>query len=411
MTDAAAQSGRSSAPRELDPSGSIPNPLRTVGVAYIVASGWFIASGAATLREYDYLLTQIARLFAGKMGATDAPLRALLVLLSAVALVLLGFRLLVVGLRWRRRLHLPAEGPAALARSEVVAALRHHTLPAYESGPTESDSLLQRWLTDERGAMTRWRRELLGRGVRIMVWSCVLVLAISALWLLTRFLAPEDWLGPFPTSFVVLLPFISATWVILAFLVIPAERLRVESMELVLPARVEVIRGDAEEAILESRPRLLDYSSGLTNMLGLTGVAVQCLTPVCWDLSHIGYPLLATSILRHTGAIVGGVVFYHLGRWIVRAAAELSRYFRYDSTVVVIDGVGDEIVARAAAIRTEGRALTGPRHVIAAVGSAYVRESALALLAAEGRAFTREDDTRWRRPVPPSALADRPTRA
>lgn len=405
MSDTAPRSG-SPTPREFDPPASIPNPLRATGFARIVAGGWFIASGAGTLREYDYLLPQIRRLFAGEMGGTDVPVRSLLTLVTAVLLVLLGLRLLLVGFRWTQRLRLPTDGPAPVERGDVVAALRHQRLPAYAAGLTEPDFPLRRWLTDELAGMTRWRRDLIGRGARLALRACVFASVVAVVCLVIDTLRPSNVLGPFPTSFVVVLPFVSVVWVILALSVITTERLRAESMGLPLAVRAEALRGDAEALILENRPRLLDHTGGWINLLGLSGVAVQCLTIVWWKLSPIGYPLLTTSIIRHMGAIAGGVLFFLLGRWMVNAASNLSQAFRYDSIVVLVDGVEDEMSAHAAAIRTEARSLTGTRRVIAAVGAAYVREPALALLAVEERAYLNQDATRWQRPTPSRMLAD-----
>jgi hypothetical protein len=54
--------------------------------------------------------------------------------------------------------------------------------------------------------------------------------------------------------------------------------------------------------------------------------------------------------------------------------------FRYESMLVLIDATAHPIIARAAAVRTESLGLNGPRHLVAAVGGSYVRESAPALI-------------------------------
>jgi hypothetical protein len=99
-----------------------------------------------------------------------------------------------------------------------------------------------------------------------------------------------------------------------------------------------------------------------------------------WELSPIDYPLPATSIIRHAGSIAGGVLFFVVGGRMVVAATKLLLVFRYESTLVLIDTDGHGMVARAAAVRTESLGPMGPRHIVAAVGGSYVRESAQSLI-------------------------------
>lgn len=360
---------------------SIPNPLRILGVARILAGGWFIASGVVTLRQYHLLVPQAERLFGGDIGATDAPIRSLLALIIAAALVVIGPVLAAKGFRWMRHLRLPPEGPGAIGRDEVIATLRHRQLLAYADGPAEPYWPLRRWLADELADMTWWRREIVSRGVRTLVRACVLVLVLAVCWLALSQFATIDLLGPFPVSFVIVLPFVTAIWAVLALLLIAPNGPRIESAEFSLPARADSGREVQAEQIIESRPRMLKSESpGLGIALGITGVAVQCLMLSWWNLSSIGYPLLATSIIRHTGSIAGGILFFVLGNHMVTTAAELLLRIRYDSVLVLIDDTENGVVARAAAVRTESRGLAGVRHVVAAVGGTDVRESAETLI-------------------------------
>ncbi len=352
---------------------SIPNPLRAIGLARILAGGWFVATGVATLRHYHDLVPGVARLLAGEIGATDAPIRSLLALITAAALVVIGPVLAMKGLRWMRRLPVPPDGPSPVGPDEVVATLRHHQLPAFADGPTVPYRPLRHWLADELADMTGWRRDIVSQGVRTFVRSCVLVLVVAVVSLALSQVTTDGLVGPFPAGFVTLLPFVTAVWAALTLLLITPNGPRIESVEIPLPARAE----PRPDQIIESRPRLLGREPTALGMsLGITGVAVQCLMLPWWNLSYVGYPLLATSIVRHVGSIAGGVLFFVLGNRMMASAAELLPRFQYDSILVLIDESGHGMVARAAEVRTESLGLAGPRHVVAAVGSVHARESA-----------------------------------
>ena len=362
--------------------GSIPNPLRILGLTRMLAGGWFIVSGVATLRQYPDLVPMAERLFGGDIGATDAPIRSLLALITAVGLVLLGLVLVVKGTRWVGRVLLPLEGPTAIARDEVIATLRHHQLPSYAVRPTEPNWPLRHLLSDDLAEMPWWRCDILDSGVGTFVRSCGGVLALAGICLaLPRFTA-ADLLGPFPAGFVTVLPFVTAIWAALVLLLIGLDVPRIESVEWRLPVRAGSSQALRAEQIIESRPVLLKQQlDGLGAILGMLGVMVQCLMLSWWDLSPVGFPLLATSIIRHTGSIAGGILFFVLGDRMVAAAAELLLSFRYESLLVLIDDASEGMIARAAAIRTESRGLTGPRHILAAVGGPHVRETAFSAVA------------------------------
>jgi hypothetical protein len=356
---------------------STPNPLRILGLFRILAGIWFIATGIATLRQYSDLMPQAARLFGQDIGATDAPIRALLVLITAPVVIVIGLVLVAKGWRWMRRLPLPLDAPAAIERDEVIATLRHRRLLAYTDGPAKHYWLLRRWLADELLQMTWWRREIVAQGVGTFLRSCGLALAVAICWLAVSQLIANDLFGPFPAGFVVVLPFATAIWAGLALLLVGSNRLRIESVEFPRPTLVESGGEMVAEEIIESPPRLLYWEPpGLGLALGATGVAVQCLMLSWWSLSYIGYPLLATSIIRDSGSLAGGILFFVLGHRMVIAAAELLLRVQYDSTLVLIDEADNGIVARAAGVRTESRGPGGPRRVIAAVGGTHVRESA-----------------------------------
>jgi hypothetical protein len=351
-----------------------------LGLVRVLAGAWFVSTGAATLRQYHDLLPQAERLLAGDGGTTGIPLWSLLMLLSAMVLVLIGLVLAAKGLAWMRRVRLPDGGPAAIEPDEVVATLGHHQLLAYADGPAPAYWPLRRWLADDIADMTWWRRDITSSGVRAFVRSCALVIVLTVCCLALPRIRYDDLLGPFPTSFVLMLPFVAAVWAVLGLMLIGSAGPRVESEELPLPAAPEH-RQDLREQVIESRPARLDRApAGLFLTLGAAGVTVQCLMLRWWQLSPIDYPLRATAIIRHAGAIAGGIVFLVVGDRMVAAATRLLRVFRYESMLVLIDRDGPGMVARAAAVRTESLGLTGPRHVVAAVGGSFVRESAQALL-------------------------------
>jgi hypothetical protein len=356
-------------------SSSIPNPLRILGLARVLAGAWFVATGIATLRQHRDLVPQAARLFGPDSGTTGAPLRALLMLVLAIVLVSIGLVLAAKGLVWMRRV---SPRPEAIERDEVIATLRHRQLLAYADGPVAPHWSLRRWLADPLADMTWWRRDITSRGVRAFVRSGALVIVVAVGCIALPRLMTDDLVGPFPTSFVITLPFVTAIWAVLGLMLIGSSGPRIESEELPLQAGADPGRDLREDRIIESRPVMLDREPpGLGLTLGVTGVAVQCLMLRWWNLSPIDYPQRATSILRHAGSIAGGAVFFVVGGRMVAAAAKQLLVFRYESMLILID---PGIVARAAAIRTESLGLTGPRHVVAAVGGSYVRESALSLI-------------------------------
>ena len=325
-------------------SVSIPSPLRILGLARILAGAWFIASGAATLRQRTYLIPQAKRLFGGDIGATDAPVRALIVLMAAVMLVLVGLVLIVKGIGWIRRL-----------------------------------------LSDELEEMPWWRRDILDRGVRALVRACGGALVLAGCCLALPWFTADDLLGPFPAGFVTVLPLVTAVWAVLGLMLLGSDGPRIEPFEWRLPARAGSSQAPGDGPIIESRPRLLQRMPDAVGLaLGAVGVLVQCLMLSWWDLSPLGFPLVATSIIRHTGSIAGGILFFVLGDRMLTAAAELLLRFRYESLLILIDGTRDGMVARAAALRTESRGLTGSRYILAAVGGPHVRESALSTIAMAG---------------------------
>lgn len=334
-----------------------------------------------TLRQYHDLVPQAEALFGSEGGTTGAPLRSLLMLVAAIVLVLIGLVLAAKGFAWMRRVPLPHERPAAIERDEVVATLRHRQLLAYADGPTAPYWPLRRWLADDLADMTWWRRDITSSGVRAFVRSCGFVIVLAVCCLALPRIMTDDLVGPFPLSFVLMVPFVTAVWAVLGLMLIGSVGPRIESAELPLPAGAEHSRDLREQQIIESRPDALEREpAGLGLTLGATGVAVQCLMLWWWNLSPIDYPLGATSIIRHAGSIAGGIVFFVIGGRMVAAATKLLLVFRYESMLILIDADGHGMVARAAAVRTESLGLTGPRHVVAAVGGSYVRESAQRLM-------------------------------
>jgi hypothetical protein len=275
----------------------------------------------------------------------------------------------------------PHDGPAAIERDDVVATLRNRQLLAYADGPAAPYWPLRRWLADELADLTWWRREITSRAVRAFVRSCGAVVALALCCLVLPRVMTDDLVGPFPAGFVSMLPFVTAIWAVLGLMLIGSTGPRIEAEELPLPARAEHSGDVRKEQIIESRPKMLDREPpGLGLMLGGTGVAVQCLMLWWWNLSPIDYPLRATSIIRHAGSIAGGLVFFVVGGRMVASATTLMLVFRYESMLVLIETGSHGMLARAAAVRTASLGLTGPRHVVAAVGGSYVRESAPSLI-------------------------------
>jgi hypothetical protein len=364
---------------------SIPNPLRFLGLARILAGSLIIVGGAATLRQYSFLLGQAERLFGPDTGTTGAPLRSLLTLLTAAALVLGGVVLAMKGFGWIRRISLPPGRPAAIARDEVVATLSRQQVPAYRDGHTGAYWPLRRWLSDEIGEIPWWRRDVVNSSVQTFVRSCGVSLVLLACCLAVPAITGDDPLGPFPTSFLIMLPFATAIGAVLALMLIGSSTPRIESLEFPLPADSALGPAPLDERIIESRPLRLDQeTSGLALTMGVTGVATQCLVLWWWAISPLDYPLLATAIIRDAGSIAGGLLFVFLGGRMVASAAKLLLAFRYESTLVLL-GRDEGVTVRAAAVRTESLGLNGPRHVVAAVAESYVREAAERLIADDHR--------------------------
>jgi hypothetical protein len=351
-------------------------------LARILAGVWFIAAGVATLLQFRDLVPQAGRLFGGDIGATDAPIRSLLALILAAAQLPIGLLLAGKGFGWTRRLVMPADGPPALDRDEVVATLARHELPAYADGPDQPYWPLRRWLADDIADLTWWRRDITSRGVRMFVASWGWVLAIVVACAAVPLIIGHDVLGPFPAGFVTVLLLVTATWAALVLLLIPSNHARIASVEFPLPPRPRYKGERVAGEIIESRPDMLHHEpAGVGMTLGISGVVTQCLMMAGWNLPYTGYALLATSIIRDTASIAGGIVLFVLGDRMVATAAGLLLHFRYESILVLIEGTDHGMIARAAGIRTERRGLTGSRHVIAAVGGVDVRESAERLVA------------------------------
>ncbi len=356
-----------------------PNPLRILGMARCLTGAWFVASAATLGRDREYLLDQAGRLFRGDLGATDAPVRSALVLGIAILLLVLGLTQLVRGARWMRRVMIPEERPAPLSLEEVVAVLGERRLASHDPGDTPPPALLQRALGDELGRITRWRRTLIVEAVRATGRAMLVVALVAIAWLATAPIRPRPFLGPFPGWFVVLYPTVAAAWAGLTLLLLGENHPRHEWVD--LPHAGRSGAADAPPRFTESRPTLLGWEPrGLGTALGLAGILTQCLLVAWWHLGTISYPLLATSIVRHVGSIVGGVLFFLLGERIVAAATELLTRVQYDSVVVLVVRAGPAWVARAAEVRTESRGPSGPRQIIATVGGAHVRATAPALV-------------------------------
>lgn len=354
---------------------TVRNPLRVLGIARCLVGAGFVASAARTWRDRGFLLEQAARLFRGDLGATDAPIRATLMLAIAVALLLLGIVTMARGLRWMRGLVAAGTGPAALSAQEVVEVLVERRLPAYATSDAASSSLLQRVAGDELARLTRWRRALIEDATRAVRWATGLAILLPIPWIAVRLVTREPLLGAFPIWFAILLPFLAAVWVGLLLLQLGATPPRLESVDLPHSGRRDA--GGSAPAFTEDRPTLLTWEpAALGNTIGLLGVLTQCLLLSWWTLGTLGYPHLATSIVRHLASIVAGAIFFALGDRMLAAARELLVRVQYDSIVVLVVDTGSGWVARAAEIRTEAREPSGPRQVITAVGGAHTRSAA-----------------------------------
>jgi hypothetical protein len=272
---------------------------------------------------------------------------------------------------------LSQDGPAAIADDEVIATLRNHQLLAFAEGLSAPHWALRRWLPDQLAELTWWRRDSMSRGVRAYSRACAFAIAFAVACLVLPQLMTDDLIGPFPLDFVILLPFVTALWAALGLMLIGSTSARLESVELPVPAGTD----QRAPRIIETRPNRLDREPPtLALSLGITGVAVQCLMPVWWNLSPIDYSLRATTIVRHAGSIGGGIIFFLVGDRMVAAAARMLLVLRYESLLYLIDAGSGGMIVRAAAIRTETLGLTGPRHIVAAGGGTDVRESAEALI-------------------------------
>ncbi len=353
-----------------------PNPLRLVGLARCLAGTWFVASAIASLDDLEYLLGQVTRLLHGDIGGTSAPIRSLLLLLLAAALLGLGVTMFARGLRWMRRR--ATGGPSPLASAEVLPVLAERRLPAYGPTPIPLPQPLRRWLEDDLGRITAWRRDLLGAAVRAVARATAIALGFVASWLIVSLAVPTEPRGPFPLGFVVFFPFVAAVWASLALLLIGSEWPRAEAIE--MPVVVSV-PGDEPGRVIESPPGLVGREPpGLGTAIALAGVAAQCLLPTWWSLGDLDYPHLTTTIIRHLGAIAAGILFYRLGGRMIAAGAELLRRVQYDSIVVILDPTTSGKTARAAAVRTESRDPDGERQIVSAVGGPHTREAARKLL-------------------------------
>lgn len=352
----------------------VPNPLRLIGLARCLAGAWFIASAIATLRLAGVYGPLAARLFRGEIGGTDAPIRSLLVLVLAVIMLMLGIMMIARGLRWYR--HAPAGEAAPLDRDEVMAALTEHRLPAYGPGRVPPRWPLRTWLGDEMGRITGWRRDLVGDAARQLARATMIALGVTMCWLVISLAVPDRFLGPFPFTFVIVLPFMAAVWASLALLLVGSPGPRIESVELPVP-----IPRDAPGQVIESRPDMVGREPpALGTAIALLGVVTQSLLPSWWTLETISYPLLATSLIRFIGSIIGGVLFLQLGNRMIVAGAELLRRVQHDSTVILIAAAPGGLIAHAAAVRTESRDPGGERQIVSAVAGAHAREAARKLL-------------------------------
>ena len=255
----------------------VSNPLRFLGVGRIVAGGWIAAAGAMTLLQYKDFLPQAQRLFGGDPGTTDAPIRSLLTLITGALLIPVGLMLMAKGIVWIRRLHLPHDGPAPLTHEEVMATLIRRQPPAFGVGPAQPNWLLRRWLPDQLADLTWWHRDVMSRSVRSFARACSFALLLGVVFLVRPLLTYDNWLGPFPTSFVVMLIFVTAIWASLGLMLISSNGPRIESMELALPKRAD---NDGQDNVIESVPEMLQRDPpGLGLVMGFVGIAVQCLLP------------------------------------------------------------------------------------------------------------------------------------
>lgn len=350
---------------------SHPNPLRLIGLARMAAGAGFVVTAVLRLPDAQFLVPHAGRLFSGDLGGTDAPIRAFFELLLIPTMLSLGIAMVVRGARWMRRQ--PVQGPVPLSPDEVTAVLMERRLPAYEAATLRQPWPLRSWLDEELGRVTGWRRDLIAQASRSFIRAVGLALLVLLVSTAAAYAVPGDVLGPLPLRFVLVYPFAAAVWAALTLLLIGSAWPRVEVIDLPVadPA-------PTTEQLLESPPAFISREPpALGTAIALTGVATQCALLSWWTLDTISYPHLATSVTRHLGTIIGGVLFFVLGARMVTAGTELLRRVQYDSVAVWLGGAGE---ARGAEIRTESRDPGGDRRIISAVASAHAREAALELL-------------------------------
>ncbi|HEY4099627.1 MAG TPA: hypothetical protein VGM20_01995 [Gemmatimonadales bacterium] len=349
------------------------NPLRALGIARILAGIAFVANGASTLRQYNDLIPQAARLFGADVGATDAPIRSLLMLILSPLLVMIGLLLIARGFAWVCRIPMSAEGPPPLDRDEVIAALTRRELPAFGDGGVTPPWPLPALVADELANVTWWRRDVMSRALRAFASACIVAVVVAGVSLAVRLAIAGDLLGPFPGGFVFTLPVVTGIWAAIGLLLLTSIHPRAESVELPIAADERLA---STPTIIEREPRLLPREPAAVGLtLGIIGVIVQCLLLFWWNLSYVGFPNMATSIIRDAGSIIGGLVFLAIGQRMIAGAVVLLSGIRYESMLIAIDEAVTPPVARAAAIRTERLGPDGPRLIVAAVGGTYVRES------------------------------------
>lgn len=359
----------------------IPHPLRVLGVARLFAGALFVADGVSTLLRARVLVPQVVRLVRSGPNGSDASIRALLILITAVIFLGIGVRLLRRSLGWVRPFSLPAEGPPPIERDEVILALRQHRLNTLAERSSRFPWPFRIWLTPELAGTPHWRREQLRRGFRAVVTACGVVMLLALAYLVGSLITDHDLFGPFPATFALLFPAIAAAWTWAAYLLIAQERPRVETFEFALPEHEFATPIPSEGRIFETPPRRLStepFRPAVT--LGIVGVLAQCFLLSWWSLVQESHPQLVTALLRDVGFLGGGVFFFLLGRRMVEAAASILLRIQYDSTLVLVEPTDRGLIAVAAEIRSETRGGSGTRHILAAVAGAHARDTAPALV-------------------------------
>jgi hypothetical protein len=360
-------------------SQSIPNPLRLLGVARIVAGAALIFAAISNVRDLQLLMMQAGRLFGGDPGSTDAPLRSLLTIIVAALQAIIGLVLVILGARWLPSLRFPATGPTPIDANESKAILESRHATAFDSGPAPIFRPLERMLSDQLADATWWRRELIERGVRFFARAVGVALIITIVCVAVPQIAHKDLLGPFPVAFVGMLLFFGLMYAALTLMLLPSNGPRIESMEIPIAGSGPVLATLTPGDIVESPPRFLNVEpASIGNTIGLLGVGTQLALIAWWKLSPISYPLMATSIIRFAGAIIGGLEFLFIGSKITTTGAALLRTFYYESTLIMVDPARPS-VAHAAIARSESRGVAGPRHVVSAVAGPDVVDAVRAL--------------------------------